>query len=92
MKRLHLGKTPPAVRQFVRSLVERPEVVEFEENGRVLLRILVAPQLPPEKKTVLLQEGRELVRRARQRNRAVPARRLEKEVRQAVDAARRKSR
>jgi len=90
MKRLHLEKTPPAVRQFVRSLIGHPEVVEFEENGRVLLRILAAPQLTAENKTVLLQQGRELVRAARERNRDVPARTLEKEVRQAVSASGRK--
>jgi len=87
MKRLHLEKTPRAVRQFVRSLVDHPEVVEFEENGRVLLRILAAPQLTAGSKTLLLQQGRELVRRARERNCDVPARTLEKEVRKAVSAA-----
>jgi hypothetical protein len=92
MKRLRLEKTPLAVQQFIRSLVDRPEVVEFEENGRVLLRILAAPQLSTKNKTALLQQGRELIRRARERNRDVPARALEKEVRQAVNTVRRKSR
>jgi hypothetical protein len=87
-----LEKTPRAVQQFIRSLVDRPEVVEFEENGRVLLYILAAPQLTTKNKTALLQQGRELVRRARERNRDVPARTLEKEVRQAVNTVRRKSR
>jgi hypothetical protein len=86
MKRLHLEKTPPAVRQFIRGLVDHPEVVEFEENGRVLLRILAAPRLNAESKTVLLRQGRDLVRRARERNRNVPARTLDKEVRKAVSA------
>jgi hypothetical protein len=92
MKRLRLENTPRAVQQFVRSLLGRPEVIEFEENGRVLLRILAAPQLSTENKTALLQEGRELVRRARERNRDVPGRTLEKEVRQAVNSVRRKFR
>jgi hypothetical protein len=92
MKRLRLENTPRAVQQFVRGLVDRPEVVEFEENGRVLLRILAAPQLSTKNKTALLQKGRELVRRARERNRDLPARTLEKEVRQAVNTVRRKFR
>ncbi len=92
MKRLRLEKTPRAVRQFVRSLVDHPEVVEFEENGRVLLRILAAPQLTAESKTLLLQHGRELVRRASERNRDTPARTLQNEIRKAVSAARRKPR
>jgi len=92
MKRLLLKNTPRAVQQFVRSLVDHPEVVEFEENGRVLLRILAAPQLSTKNKSTLLQEGRELVRRARERNRDVPSRTLEKEVRQAVSTVRSKLR
>ena len=92
MKRLRLEKTPRAVQQFVRSLIGHPEVIEFEENGRVLLRILAAPQLSAERKAVLLQEGRQLVRRARERNRDVPGRTLEKEVRQAVNSIHRKFR
>jgi hypothetical protein len=85
-------KTPRAVQQFVRSLVGHPEVVEFEENGQVLLRILAAPQLSKSDKKDLLQDGRELIRRARERNRGVPAHTLEKEVRQAVNNVRRNSR
>jgi len=92
MKRLRLENTPRAVQKFVRSLVGHPEVVEFEENGRVLLRILAAPQLSTKNKTALLQEGRELVRRARERNRDLPGHTLEKEVRQAVNSVRRKFR
>src|SRR2546427_867831 len=92
MKRLRLENTPRAVQQFVHSLMEHPEVVEFEENGRVLLRILAAPQLSPNDKSALLQQGREQVRRARERNRDVPARTLEKEVRQAVSTVRGKRR
>jgi hypothetical protein len=92
MKRLHLEKTPRAVQQFVRSLVHHPDVVEFEENGRVLLRIFAAPQLTAESKTLLLQQGRDLVRRARERNRGVPTRTLETEIRKAVSAANRKHR
>jgi hypothetical protein len=92
MKRMQLKETPHAVQQFVRSLVGHPEVVEFEENGQVLLRILAAPQLSAKRKSALLQEGRELVRRARERNRNVPARTLEQEVKKAVNAVRRKLR
>src|SRR5439155_26042975 len=84
MKRLRLKNTPRAVQQFVRSLVSRPEVVEFEENGRVLLRILAGPQLSTKNKATLLEEGRELVRRSGERNRAVPARTAVKEGHQAV--------
>jgi hypothetical protein len=86
MKRLNLEKAPPAVRQFIRSLAGHPEVVEFEENGRVLLRILAAPRLTAASKSLLLQQGRDLVRRARERNRNATVCALAKEVHLAVAA------
>ena len=86
MIRLKLQESPRAVQEFVRSLARRPMVVEIEDEGRVLLRILAAPQLPDEQKPTLLEQGRELVRRARGRNQGVPARTLQKEVRRAVDS------
>jgi hypothetical protein len=55
-------------------------------------RILAAPQLSAKKKRALLKEGRELVRRAQDRNQDLPAHTLDEEVRQAVNAVRRKVR
>jgi hypothetical protein len=92
MIRLKLEESPRAVREFVRDLVRRPEVVEFEDDGRVLLRILAAPQLSAEGRPTLLEQGRDLVRRARKRNQDVPPRTVEQEVRQAVHAVRAKLR
>jgi hypothetical protein len=92
MKRIRLEKTPRDVQQFVRNLVGRPQVIEFEENGQVLLRLLAAPQLTAEEKVALLRQGRRLVARARERNRNVSARRLDKEARKAVQAVSRKAR
>jgi hypothetical protein len=89
MKRLDLEKTPRAVQQFIRGLLHHPDVIEFETNGQVLLRLLPAPQLSPEHRTSLLEEGRALVDRARTRNENVPARTIEREVRQAVRRVRR---
>jgi len=92
MQRLELEKTPRAVQQFIRSLLHHPEVVEFQTNGQVLLRILPAPQLSAEGITALLKEGRALVDRARARNEKVPARAIEREVRQALRLVRRQQR
>jgi hypothetical protein len=33
MKRLRLENASPALRQFIRSIIARPQVGEFEENG-----------------------------------------------------------
>ena len=89
MKRLDLKKTPRALQKFTRGLLHHPDVVEFETNGQVLLRILPAPQLSAERRTALLEEGRALADRARARNENVPARTIEREVRQAVRLVRR---
>ena len=92
MKRFDLEKTPRAVQQFVRGLLQDPDVVEFETNGQVLLRILPAPQLSAERRRALLEEGHALVDRARARNANVPARIIEREVRQALRVVHRRQR
>ena len=48
-------------------------------------------QLSEAEKARLLQEGRELVRRARERNRGIPARTIAREVRNAVKQVRGKN-
>jgi len=93
MERLKLEQNPPAVREFVRTLARKAGVVEIEENGRLLVRILAAPpNLVVEREQTLLEEGRKLVGRARRRNERVPARKLEKEVQIAVDTVRARGR
>jgi hypothetical protein len=74
------------VKQFVRSLPIKSEGVDLELDGRVICKVV-----PPheEIKNALIERGRELVRRARERNRGVPASVIEREVRDAVDEVRR---
>jgi hypothetical protein len=90
MKRLDLKKTPRSVQRFIRGLLHDPDVVEVETNGQVLLRILPAPQLSAGQRAALLEEGRALVDQARARNEKVPARFIEREVRQALRVVRRR--
>jgi len=92
MKRLDLQKTPRALQQFIRALLHHPEIVEVETNGQLLLRILPAPQLSPNQRTALLEEGRALVDKARARNEKLPASTIEREVRQALRKVRHQQR
>jgi hypothetical protein len=92
MKRVQLDTEAPAVQQFIRSLARHPEGVELELGGSVLCKLIPALQFSEVEKAALLSEGRELVRRARERNQGVPARVIEREVRAAVAAVRRRAR
>jgi hypothetical protein len=53
---------------------------------------VICKVVPPheEIENALIERGRELVRRARERNRGVPAQVIEREVRDAVETVRRR--
>jgi hypothetical protein len=91
MERLKLDHAKSAVKQFARSLRLHGDGVEVELDGRLLFKIIPPAQLSESEKARLLQEGRELVRRARARNRGVPARTIAREVRDAVKQVRGKN-
>lgn len=88
---LSLDRESDLVKQFVRSLPVNSEGIELELDGRVICKVV--PPLQTTEKQALIERGRELVRRAQQRNQGVPARVVEREVREAVEEVRqRKSR
>jgi hypothetical protein len=88
MKRVKLDKADRSVQRFFRSLPEDQDGVELELNGRVLCKVIPPLQFSDAEKAALVQGARELVRRARERNRGVPARVLDREVREAVKGVR----
>lgn len=91
MTHVSLDRESDSVKQFVRSLPIKPEGVDLKLEGQVICK--VTPPLAEAEKLALIERGRELVRRARERNRGVPAQVIEREVREAVDEVRqRKSR
>jgi hypothetical protein len=92
MKRVKLDTASRTVQQFVRSLPGDTEGVELELNGRVLCKVIPPLQFSDAEKAALIQECRELMRRARERNKGVPARVIEREVCEAVNAVRNKQR
>lgn len=88
MKRVNLETAAPSVRKFIQSLRVDSEGVELAIADRVVCKVVPPPQLSESEKAALLKKGWELVRRARARNRDVPARVIEAEVRKAVNTVR----
>jgi hypothetical protein len=80
------------VKQFFLSLPSDSEEVELLLKGDVICRIIGPKQLTQDQREALFARGRELVRIARERNRGVPAKVIEREVKQAVDDVRRQKR
>lgn len=90
MSRISIDDASADVKEFLCSLPLTAEGAELELNGRVICKVIPARQYSEEEKQALFARGRELVRRAQRRNRGVPARVLEREVREAVDEVRRR--
>ena len=88
MKRVGLDTAAKAVKQFIRNLQIDTEGVELELEGKVVCEILPPCSISPAARAALIARGRELAKRARDRNKGVPAGTIEREVRQAVDEVR----
>jgi hypothetical protein len=86
MTHISLDRENELVKQFIRSLPIESEGVALELEGRVICKVM--PPVAGNEKLALIDRGRELVRRARERNQGVPARELEREVKKAVDEVR----
>jgi hypothetical protein len=82
MIRINLDATVPAVKEFFRRLPLSPDGVELELEGQVVCT--VSPPFSKAEKNALIERGRELVRRARERNKNVPSAVLQREVEEAV--------
>jgi hypothetical protein len=91
MNRVSLDVADASVRAFIQALPIQAEGLELESQGRVLCTVLPPGVLSEPDRAVVLERGRELVRRSRERNRGVPEQVLEQEVCQAVEEVRRRS-
>jgi hypothetical protein len=91
MQRVTIDGAGQGVREFIQSLPLKAGGVELELEGRVICSVV-----PPGKdfseteKTALLQRGRELISRSRQRNSDVPERVIEEDVSRATGEVRRR--
>jgi hypothetical protein len=88
VKQIDLDRVDERVKQFVRKLPVQPDGVELRLNGQIVCKVIGPQQLTEAERDAVIERGRNLVRRARQRNQGVPAKVLEREVRQAVDEVR----
>ncbi|MCI0680556.1 MAG: hypothetical protein L0Y71_00510 [Gemmataceae bacterium] len=92
MKRVNLDRAAPAIKQFLRSLPLTKNGVELELGGKVIAHLIPTSALDEAGKAAVIARGRELVKRARDRNKGVPGRMVEREVRQAIDRVRARQR
>ena len=84
MKRIKLDQAAPAIKEFVRTLPVVPNGVELELAGVVIGKIVPPTDDVGAAKSALIARGRDLVHRARARNKGVSARTLAREIREAV--------
>jgi hypothetical protein len=84
---ISLDQASDSVKQFICSLPIDPAGVILELDGRVICKVV--PPFEEAEKQVLIERGRKLVRRVRERNRGVPAQVIEREVREEVEEVRR---
>jgi len=91
MQRVTIDGAGSGVKEFIRSLPLQAGGVELELEGRIICNVVPpGSELSEAEKAILLQRGRELVRRSRQRNSGVPERVIEEEIARAVDEVRRR--
>src|SRR5688572_10687380 len=88
MQRVNLDSAPAAVKNFVSALPNDPDGVELVLNGQVVRKVIGPQQLTEPERAELLDKVTKQIRRAHQRNKAVPARVIAREVQAAVEEVR----
>ncbi len=88
MNRVNLDHDERTLKEFVRSLPSEHDGFELELDGRIVCKVLPPRQFSEAEKKALVEERWWLIQQAQARNKGVPARVIEREVRQAVEAVR----
>ncbi|MEX2142677.1 MAG: hypothetical protein WD894_25710 [Pirellulales bacterium] len=88
MHRVSLDSASRSVREFFKKLPIDLDGVEIEAAGKVLCKVIPSHQLSDAEKQCLIDRARELMRRSQERNKGVPARVIEREIRDAIDEVR----
>jgi hypothetical protein len=86
MTRVNVDTAAPAVKSFLRSLTIDAGGVEVEFAGRILCKIVPPQQLSEPEKAANIADLRDLLRRARQRSKAVPAKIMERDMRTVIQS------
>ena len=90
MRRLKVDTAAPAVKKFFQSLSIDGNGVGIELGGDLVCKIVPPSQLSESEKAAHIADVRELLRRSRQRNKRVPARVIERDIREAISSVRSK--
>ena len=88
MKKLSVNREKDAIKEFISGLPLEDDGVQLELDGKIICQVLPPEAFTEADKDALIQRGRQLVAQARQRNKGVPARAIEREVRDAVNQVR----
>ncbi len=92
MKRVSLDTQTAEIQQFITQLPLDFEGVEIELHGRALCKVIPSIQFAEAEKESLVRERWELIRRAQERNKGVPAKVIERDVLDAVEEVRQRQR
>lgn len=88
MQRLKLDSQNAAIRQFVQKLRPKREGLELEFDGEVVCKVFPPDYQPPLDQANARERLRELMRKSQDRNMGVPARVIDREIREAIDEVR----
>jgi hypothetical protein len=88
MTRISVDAAPPAVKKFIRSLAIDANGVEITLGGKVVCRIIPPGQLSDAEKAAQFAEVRQLLGEARDHSKRVPARVIERNIRNALKTVR----
>lgn len=88
MQRVKLDSAGQAIQRFLQSLPIDRDDVELELDGKVLCKVTRPNKLSDTEKTALRKKGQELLRRANERNKTIPASVIAREVEEAVQTVR----
>ena len=80
MKHISIEEQDERVQQFLQALSKEAGGALLVRAGQPLLRVLPAGTLSEAETDAVVARGRELVHRARERNRGVPAREIQRKV------------
>jgi hypothetical protein len=89
MRRVKLDHAPAVVRKFLKSIDPGADGVELEMNGKLIGKLVSPSAFTEAEKKALIKKRWQLIRRAQKRNRGVPGRVIEREIREAVEQVRR---
>ena len=88
MKAISLDREDDGVKQFIRTLPLQPGGVELPLNGEVICKVIAPQQLSDAERDAILEAGWQRVRQAQRRNQGVPGKVIEREINEAVEEVR----